>query len=132
LLEETDNERNAILLAHSVLGHLGIWVATGDVPQGTDGSINDLLTSSSVCDNTKKCLRERNRTLTTEFTFPLLSPDPHPPPFLSLSFSLSLPLPLFLSHLHSMQLANDGLILGIIAGEVRQHTNRAVDNCHVV
>ena len=56
LLEESNDERNTILLAHSVLGHLGIRVATGDVPQGADCSINDFLTSSSIRDHTKKSL----------------------------------------------------------------------------
>ena len=59
MLEEANNKRNAILQTHSILGHFGIWMATSDMPQGTNSSINNLLTAPSTSDDTKKSLYQQ-------------------------------------------------------------------------
>lgn len=56
LLQEPHKQGNSILLADSVLGHLGIWMTAGDMPQGAHGRLNDLLPTTSVTDSTQQCL----------------------------------------------------------------------------
>ena len=59
LLQEVSQQGNTILLADRILGHIGIGVATGDVPQGTHRSLNDVLSPVRVADGPQKCLEKK-------------------------------------------------------------------------
>ena len=55
-----------MLLADSILGHLGIRMAAGDVSQGAHGWLNDLLPTTSVIDSTQQCLGRDEQELVTD------------------------------------------------------------------
>ena len=59
LLQEGYQQRDAILLADHALGHLSTGVPTGDVPEGAQGGVNDLLTPSGILDGLEQSLRGR-------------------------------------------------------------------------
>ena len=61
LLEVANDEGNAIVLANGILCHLSIGVAASDVPQSTDSLVNDLFTTTSTGDHTKKSLRKKKK-----------------------------------------------------------------------
>ena len=60
-LKDSHQHRDTVVLTNSILGHLGTRVTAGDMLEGTQGSLNDLLTLPSIGDSTKKSLRVQRR-----------------------------------------------------------------------
>lgn len=61
-MQQLDHHRQAVVKPHSILGHLSILVAAGEVAQGADGRLSDVLAVSGTQHGTDQRLNPPNLT----------------------------------------------------------------------